>query len=94
MDKDYWIYILLCSNGSYYTGYTVDITKRYQAHLDGTACKYTRSFKPLKLVKSWKINGTKSLAMKVEARIKKLSRKQKEQLITSSKPDIIEYYHL
>ena len=46
MDKNpvgkmpYFIYILECSNGSYYTGYTTDMERRYQEHLDGTADCY------------------------------------------------------
>lgn len=78
----YWVYILYCDNNTYYTGYTTDIKKRYQAHLDGTSqCKYTRSFKPLYIAQSWKINGNRSCAMKVEAHIKKLSRIEKEKII-------------
>lgn len=76
----YWVYILFCQNGTYYTGYTVDLIKRYQDHLAGSASKYTRSFKPLKIAQSWQIEG-KSLAMKVECRIKKMSKKEKQALI-------------
>ena len=89
-DKVYWVYILLCSNNTYYTGYTVDLDKRYTAHVKGTASKYTRSFKPIKIVQSWKIEGDKSLAMKVERYIKKLTRLEKEKIIKapSSLPQI------
>lgn len=82
--KSYWVYILHCENDSFYTGYTTDLTKRYQAHINGTASKYTRSFKPLSMVWSLKITGDKSLAMKIEREIKKLTRVQKEKLITHS----------
>jgi putative endonuclease len=79
--EKYWVYILLCDNGSYYTGYTNDLQKRYQSHQDGSGgCKYTRSFKPVKIVQSWEIDG-KTLAMQVEAKIKNLSRAQKEKII-------------
>lgn len=79
---DYWVYILLCENNSYYTGYTNDLAKRYQSHLDGTGkCKYTRSFKPVAIAQSWKIEGDKSCAMKIERIIKKLSRTDKEKII-------------
>lgn len=78
----YWVYILQCENNSYYTGYTTDLDKRYQSHLDGTGqCKYTRSFKPLCIAQSWKINGSKAFAMKIERYIKSLSRAEKEKLI-------------
>ena len=80
-DQCYWVYILYCQNNSYYTGYTNNLPKRYQAHQKGTASKYTRSFKPLRIAQSWKINGDKSLAMKIERAIKKLPRAEKEKLI-------------
>lgn len=80
--QDYWIYILQCENLSYYTGYTTDLDKRYQSHRDGTGkCKYTRSFKPIRIAQSWKINGSKAAAMKIERYIKSLSRSEKETLI-------------
>ena len=80
--QDYWVYILLCENNTLYTGYTTDLAKRYESHLTTRGkCKYTRSFKPLKIAQSWKIQGNKALAMRVERHIKTLSRLQKEQLI-------------
>lgn len=78
----YWVYILNCDNGSYYTGYTTDVARRFNDHVTGMAkCKYTRSFKPLGISQSWKIVGDKAAAMRVERAIKKLSRSEKEQLI-------------
>ncbi len=71
-----------CKNGTYYTGYTTDLNRRYQEHLMGTnKCKYTRSFKPLGIAQAWRIVGDKSLAMKIEKFIKKLSREHKQSLI-------------
>ncbi len=84
MGKGYWVYILKCNNGNYYTGYTTDLARRYQEHLDGTIkCKYTRSFKPLEIAGSWQVRGSKSAAMRLENLIKKLSRSEKEQLIAN-----------
>ncbi len=78
----YWIYILHCNNDTYYTGYTNDIFKRYQAHLDRRAkCKYTQSFTPLCVAQCWKINSERSFAMAIERSIKKLTRGGKEALI-------------
>lgn len=78
----YWVYILLCENNTYYTGYTKDLLKRYHAHLTGSGkCKYTRSFKPLGIAQCWKIMGDQSFAMSIERYIKKLSRLEKEQII-------------
>lgn len=81
-EPNYWIYILRCSNGSFYTGYTTDITRRYQEHVNGTAkCKYTRSFKPLSIAQCWQVSENKNMAMKIENFIKNLTKKEKEQLI-------------
>lgn len=78
----YWVYILHCENDTYYTGYTNNLDKRYQAHVEGTAkCKYTRSFKPISLAQSWQIQGDKPQAMKIERYIKSLSRVEKQKLI-------------
>ncbi len=89
MNKHYWVYILYCENNCYYTGYTTDLTKRYEAHLEGTASKYTRSFKPLKIAQYWKVKN-KSIAMQLENRIKKLSRQNKEKIINN--PDLLHIY--
>lgn len=81
-DQDYWVYILHCDNDSYYTGYTNDLAKRYQSHLNSTGkCKYTRSFKPLCIAQCWKIIGDKSFAMQLERQIKKMPRTEKIKII-------------
>lgn len=87
MPSSYWVYILLCENNCYYTGYTNDLDKRYQLHLNGSASKYTRSFKPIRIAQSWEVAG-KSIAMQTECYIKKLSRVEKEKLI--AKPALLE----
>lgn len=80
MDKKYYVYILLTEKNSYYCGYTDDVEKRFQKHKEGKAAKYTRAFKPVKIVYC-KEFLTKSEAQKEEYRIKRLKRKQKEELI-------------
>ncbi|ARB91456.1 GIY-YIG nuclease family protein [Legionella longbeachae] len=81
-DASYWVYMLLCENNSYYTGYTNNLGKRYQSHVDGTGgCKYTRSFKPLKIAQFWEIKEGKLKAMNVERYIKKLSRIDKDKIV-------------
>lgn len=80
--KNYWVYMLLCENGNYYTGYTTDLERRYQEHVTGTLkCKYTRSFKPLRIAQAWKVEGELSKAMKLEKYIKRLNKQEKQQLI-------------
>ncbi len=74
--------MLLCDNDTYYTGYTNDVARRYEAHINGTGrCKYTRSFKPIQIAQQWDLGKDKRFAMKVEKFIKQLSRKTKEDII-------------
>jgi len=78
--KKFFTYIILTVNNKLYCGYTDDLEKRFQQHLCGKASKFTRANKPVKYVYS-KEYLTKSEAMKQEYRIKKLTRKEKEELI-------------
>ncbi len=79
-DKKFYTYIILTVDNKLYCGYTDDPQKRFEKHQAGLAAKYTRAHKPLKMVYI-KEFATKSDAMKEECRIKKLKRKQKEELI-------------
>lgn len=88
-EKIYWVYILLCSNDSYYTGYTDNLEKRYQDHSSGKGSKYTRSFKPLSIAQSWEIKGNKTQALRIERFIKSLSKPQKEELIKNPNSEIL-----
>ncbi|MDY6968663.1 MAG: GIY-YIG nuclease family protein [Spirochaetota bacterium] len=84
----YWIYILECENGSYYTGYTRNLAKRYKEHTSGLhGAKYTRGFRPLRIAQCWRLYDTKGTAMKIEYLIKSSSRKRKDILV--SNPDIL-----
>ena len=82
MESRHFVYIVQTENTTLYCGYTDDVEKRFQAHLEGKGAKYTRANKPVKIV--WqKEFETKSEALKEEYRIKhKLTRKQKLELIT------------
>jgi len=77
MGKDLWfVYILECQDGSYYTGITKDIDKRMKAHTEGKGSKYVykKGFRKLLFAKPC---GNKSNACKCEYHIKKLPRNQK-----------------
>lgn len=79
----YYVYIIECVNGHYYTGYTTDIERRYREHQQRTAkCRYTRSFPPKCLAAFWQFK-TLSDALAVERDIKKLSKKAKDRLISN-----------
>jgi putative endonuclease len=88
-DNTYWIYILECDNGSYYTGYTDDLVKRYRLHRSGKGgAKYTRSFKPVRIARCWKLSAEKGTAMKIENFIKSRERKEKEIIVAD--PGLLE----
>jgi putative endonuclease len=78
----YYVYILLCSDNSLYTGSTNDVEKRFKDHLAGRGARYTKSHKPIKIVYRKKFT-TKSDALKREAEIKKWSKAKKEELVRS-----------
>lgn len=79
-EKKFYTYLLLTENNTYYCGYTDDINKRYQKHLEGSGAKYTKANKPVKIA-FLETFATKNEAMKEEYRIKHLSRKEKEILV-------------
>jgi putative endonuclease len=85
MSKNYYIYIIECANGRLYTGWTLDIKKRFNEHVSGKAgAKFTRSFKPKKIVASWQLgDGSKGEALRIEAYIKSLSRAKKIVIINN-----------
>jgi putative endonuclease len=77
----YYLYILKCADKTLYTGICVDMNRRLQEHnTSKLGAKYTRSRRPVKLVYCKKYR-TRSTASKAEARVKKLSRQAKIQLI-------------
>ena len=76
----YTVYILLCGDNTLYTGITTDVKRRLQEHKEGTGSKYTRAKKAVKIVYTKKCKN-KSYALKHEAEIKRLTRKEKNILI-------------
>lgn len=80
--EKYFVYMIRCEGDRLYTGITNDVEKRLMQHkgeLKGGA-KFTKAFKPKKIEKIWKVKN-KSEALKMEYRIKQLSRVEKEKLI-------------
>lgn len=79
--SDWSVYVLRCADGSYYTGVTNNLMRRLDAHRAGKASKYTRCRLPVRLacaLGSWPTRGP---ALKREARIKAMTRLQKQELI-------------
>ena len=75
----FYVYLLLCYDGSFYTGYTKDLETRMRLHQLGRGARYTRSHRPQKLV-YFEEFASRGLAMKREREIKKLSHQQKQAL--------------
>ncbi len=79
----YFVYILLCSDNSYYTGISNNLEKRFLNHKNGKGAAYTRSHKPIKIIYQ-EAYSDKSRALKREAQIKKLTKAQKELLLNEN----------
>lgn len=83
--EKYFVYILECLNGAYYTGYTKNLERRFAEHLTGSAkCKFTRSFPPKKVAAYWVVE-TIALALSLEKRIKELEKPAKTALVDNPK---------
>ncbi len=81
--KSWSVYIARCANGALYTGITNRLSGRIADHNSGKGARYTAAFGPVELV--WhKKSGTRSTASKIEARIKKMPRREKEELVSSN----------
>ena len=78
--KQHFTYILQCKNGSYYTGYTTDLKKRFKDHKAGVGAKYTRAFGVVRILYH-EVFADKSQALKREAEIKKWPKAKKKALI-------------
>ena len=78
----FYVYILLCRDGSFYTGYTKNLDERTKLHESGKGARYTRMHKPER-VAYVELFNSRAKAMKREKAIKKLSHQQKLNLINS-----------
>lgn len=86
----YYTYILLCGDGSLYTGIAKDVRKRMFEHFGGTekCAKYTRSRRPVKLEAVWE-SADRSSASKLEYRIKQLKKEIKQRLIEKNEMSVL-----
>ncbi|MBQ9624616.1 MAG: GIY-YIG nuclease family protein [Clostridia bacterium] len=78
----HFAYMLRCDDHTIYSGYTNNLSNRIAAHNSGKGAKYTSARLPVRLIYYEEFN-TKSEAMKREAQFKKLSRAEKEKLVSS-----------
>jgi putative endonuclease len=84
--RRYYVYLLRCGDRSYYTGYTTDPGRRLAAHRAGRGARYTRGRGPLRLVGVWRC-PTRSAALRLELRLKRLPRPIKARLAEGRAPD-------
>ncbi len=75
-----YVYLLRCADHSLYCGWTTDVERRLAAHRAGTASRYTRSRRPLELARVISV-ADRSAALREEARIKRLPRAAKLELV-------------
>ncbi len=78
--QTWYVYMIRCKGGVLYTGITTDISRRFAEHQAGKGAKFLRGKAPLELVYQTKV-GSHSSALKLETKIKKLSKAKKEILI-------------
>ena len=84
--SDWYLYLIRCRDGSLYTGITTDVARRFAEHRGqgGGGAKYLKGRGPLELVLRKKV-GDRSLALRVERKVKTLPKARKEQLIKDRK---------
>lgn len=78
IQKTYYTYVVICNDGTYYTGSTTNLTKRlkqHNGHISGGA-KYTRGRRPI-ILHYWEKHETLQKAMQREYEIKKLKHHEK-----------------
>ena len=80
----HFVYVILCDDGSFYTGYTKNLDARMKLHVKGKGARYTRIHRPKKLVYFEEFNS-RAEAMKRERKLKRLKHSQKLKLKNSKK---------
>ncbi len=75
----HFVYMLRCKGNLIYTGYAVDVQARYEEHCSGRGAKFTKAFPPECVLRTFELDSREE-ALRLEARIKKLKRPQKELL--------------
>lgn len=84
MNRPWFLYILLCGDGSLYTGITTSVEARLNAHRRGRGAKYTRGRGPLELIYSERIPSHGD-ALRRELEVKRMSKEKKLALVATKK---------
>ncbi|KAA0231389.1 GIY-YIG nuclease family protein [candidate division KSB1 bacterium] len=88
ISKNYFVYLLRCSDGTLYTGTTNDLRRRVQQHNAGKGARYTAGRRPVALVYV-EICASRSEALRREAALRKLSHRQKLSLSESTASELL-----
>ena len=80
----HFVYMLRCAGDRIYTGYAVDVEARFEQHKSGKGAKFTKAFPPQCILRKFELSSHEE-ALRLEARIKKLPRPQKELLAAGDK---------
>jgi putative endonuclease len=78
----YYVYVILCDDGSFYTGYTKNVGSRMRLHVNGKGARYTRLHKPKRLVYTEEFNS-RAEAMRRERKVKAMRHDSKLRLMRS-----------
>jgi Predicted endonuclease containing a URI domain len=78
-----YVYVVECSDGTLYTGYTTDVARRVTEHNAGEGAKYTAGRRPVTL-RYVEFHESRSAAQRREHEIKTRSRAQKDRLVAAS----------
>jgi putative endonuclease len=91
-EKSYQVYLVLCDDETLYCGFSTNVNKRVETHNAGKGAKYTKSRLPVRVV--WTSNKLHTLsgALSLERKIKKMTRKQKDKMISNT--NIAKHYKL
>lgn len=80
----HFVYMLRCTGNRIYTGYAVNVEARFEEHRLGKGAKFTKAFPPECILRTFELDDYK-YALRLEARIKKLTKLQKEKLAGGDK---------
>jgi putative endonuclease len=89
--KSYFVYMLLCSDGSYYTGYTSNVLSRFERHKKGHGARYTKMRQPKRVVYLQRF-ATRRAAMRRERQMKALGHDEKRDLARLNKSSTAGYW--
>ncbi len=93
-DKLWWVYFVRAPQNSLYCGITTNVERRFNQHVKGTGAKALRGKSPLELVWHYQVGPTKGEALRMEYKLKKLTKRQKETLINANDPrEVLKSYN-